>query len=133
MRHVGRRGDPKDIASQDQLGDFTIIYPNGGSAVSPANVTANSRYVSPNPFPGFAVICILELFYLGEWGAPGFAYAGGGYGALASQFGANIVTQTGGLAVLGGSNNTGNPFNTTVNPTALPCRVKVWKAKGAIA
>src|SRR5690606_10026006 len=35
--------------------DFAIIYPNGGSAGSPANVTLNSRYVESNPFPGHSV------------------------------------------------------------------------------
>lgn len=31
--------------------DFTIIYPNGGSSSSPANVSINTRYVESNPFP----------------------------------------------------------------------------------
>lgn len=48
--------------------DFTIIYPNGGTAASPATIAANSRYVESNPFPGYYVACTIEALYNSQWG-----------------------------------------------------------------
>lgn len=120
------------LAVVDANTGFTIIYPNGGTQASPANVAINSRYVLANPFPGFHVICVAELLIGGTWGETGWAYTGGGYGTKASQSSSEgIVVQTGGVALVGSANNSGGIFPSTVSaPT--PCRVKVWKLKGGI-
>jgi microcystin-dependent protein len=108
--------------------DFTIIYPNGGSEASPANVTNNSRYVENNPFPGYYVKCEAEILINNQWGISGYIYSAGGYGTKASQFDGDIVIQTGGTAVATKSANSGAPFpNFDSVPTSAPCRVKVWK------
>lgn len=117
---------------------FTIIYPNGGTAASPANIAVNSRYVSANPFPGYRVFCQLELRIGGVWGSPGgnLAVQGGGaeyYGCLSMQFNDDtIVTQTAITYLL--SNNPGaslHPFTAPGAVTSAPARIKVWKIKGA--
>lgn len=125
----------KDWVNQ-QIG-FTIIYPNGGSATAPANVAINSRYVMPNPFPGFQVLCIAEIQVGGVWGESGWAYsssAAGGYGVQASQSSTEgIVARTGSLSVGSTGADTGGTFTiATAIVTPVPCRIKVWKLKGAI-
>lgn len=136
----------KKLVDEDQLGvvdakvqaldaatGFTIIYPNGGTAAAPANVAINTRYVLPNPFPGFEVICEVEIDIGLGWGAPCFVYRGsGGYGVKAKMLGKNsIVVQTGSAALADEGQYSGNPFGVggaRVSPA--PCRVKVWKSKG---
>ena len=113
--------------------DYTIIYPNGGSEGNPATVTANTRYVESNPFPGYIVSCIVEVLFNDEWGDPGIYNNSNGSAMAYRGIGAHqldddsIVIQTLMNSVLGDSNFAGNPFNTTSTPTSLPCRVKVWK------
>lgn len=123
----------------DQQVGFAIIYPNGGTAASPASVAANSRYVSGNPFPGSHVLCELEVLYNGVWQSPGFS--GSGYqqflshGANASMYGAGeIIVQTGINSVVAYSAITGGGggIGSGVFVTSAPCRVKVWKSKGVI-
>ncbi|MDH0049626.1 hypothetical protein [Comamonas terrigena] len=123
----------------DQQVGFAIIYPNGGTAASPASVAANSRYVSGNPFPGTHVLCELEILYNGVWQSPGFS--GSGYqqflshGAQASMYGAGeIIVQTGINSVVAYSAITGGGggIGSGVFVTSAPCRVKVWKSKGVI-
>lgn len=123
----------------DQQIGFAIIYPNGGTAASPASIAANSRYVSGNPFPGSHVLCELEVLYSGVWQSPGFS--GSGYqqflshGAQASMYGAGeIIVQTGINSVVAYSAITGGGggIGSGVFVTSAPCRVKVWKSKGAI-
>lgn len=119
-------------ALDNELG-FIIIYPNGGTEAAPANVSINSRYVMSNPFPGYEVLCLTELFVDGKWGATGYAYSttSGGFLTIATQLGDEIIVQTGGGGLMTQSNASGNPFNKTTNLTAAtPCRVKVWKVKG---
>ncbi|MFZ7321229.1 hypothetical protein [Comamonas jiangduensis] len=111
---------------------FTIIYPNGGSAAAPATVDIDSRYVMPNPFPGFQVVCVAELFSNGTWGETGWAYFSGGYGTKASQSSAEgIVVQTGTIALTAIGTHAGGIFPYQVT-TPTPCRVKVWKLKGGV-
>jgi len=114
----------------DQLIGFTILSPNGGA------VAVNSRYVMANPFPGFHVLCIAEVQVSGVWGETGWIYAAGGYGVKASQSSAEgIVVRTGGVALLAGGTgaDAGGTFNFAGAVTVpLPCRVKVWKLKGAV-
>jgi len=111
---------------------FAIIYPNGGSAASPANITINTRYVVSNPFPGRHVICQLELYDKGEWSIVSFTQLPtvGGIGAVAAQFGDsdNIVIQTGSNSLFGSAAGTGNLFTSpTSATTSAPCRIKVWR------
>lgn len=123
----------------DQQIGFAIIYPNGGTAASPASVAANSRYVSGNPFPNSHVLCEVEVLYGGVWQSPGFS--GSGYqqflshGTQASMYGAGeIIVQTGINSVIGYSALTGGSggVGAGVFATSAPCRVKVWKSKGSI-
>lgn len=119
---------------------FTIIYPNGGSAGSPANVASNTRYVMTNPFPGHHLICIAELRSpAGVWAEAGFqtnVTNGTGIGTRAGVVEDQVVVQTGSGGVASVSANTmglhGASWPTGVISSA-PCRVKVWKVKGAIA
>lgn len=136
-------GDTSQLAAQlgivdtkvqglDAATGFTIIYPNGGTAAAPANVAVNSRYVSPNPFPGHHVICIAEVLYAGAWADSGWLWTStGGQGVKSSWFSDSIVTQTGRVGLLNVPQDIGtpNPSGTFVS-TQLPCRVKVWKLKG---
>ena len=120
------------------LADFTIIYPNGGTQAAPANATANSRYVTANPFLGYRVMCVFQVLYGGNWGNSGLAtwYSSGfeSYGGKAEQLGdSSIVVQIGTGGVLMGSVAIPcHPFGTISNQAALPCRVLVWKLKGAV-
>lgn len=125
--------------SLDSAISFTIIYPNGGTAAAPANITINTRYVSPNPFPGYRVLCQLELRIGGVWGSPGgnLAVQGAGaeyYGCLSTQFNDDtIITQTANTYLL--TNNPGaslHPFPAPGAVTTAPARVKVWRIKGQI-
>lgn len=114
---------------------FAIIYPNGGTAAAPANVSINTRYVMTNPFPGSNVIVSAEILTGGAWGPAGFIYAAGGIGVAAHHYGYpstdSIVITTGGIGLLSTGFNSGSPHTTAVNVTTpLPCRVKVWKVKG---
>lgn len=127
------------VQTLDASTGFTIIYPNGGSAASPANVAVNSRYVMANPFPNRHVLCVAELYINNEWGEVGFAFSSsgsiGGFGVKASALGLNsIVVQTGSVGLTTNSAYTGNPFNLTSGAitVATKCRVKVWELKGGI-
>jgi len=122
-----------DIDSQ--IG-FSIIYPNGGSAASPANVSINTRYVESNPFPGFNVMCQVELRIGGRWYVPGWYSDNSGgsraYGVQANYDGTEFVVQTGVTALATHGRFSGGTYAGSDVTTATPCRVKVWKAKGAI-
>lgn len=127
-----------DAAQQalDANTGFTIIYPNGGSAATPANVAVNTRYVMDNPFPGFHVITEAEILVNGVWGATGFIYPpSGGMGVAAHPYTNSttdkIVVTTGSAALCSIGANTGSPHLLGANiTTPTPCRVKVWKLKG---
>lgn len=111
--------------------DFTIIYPNGGTKENPANITVNSRYVEPNPFEGYYVHCVAEVFYNGQWGAaPNDSNAGsGGYGlgVMAYNYDNSVVVQVACSGLISTSNIASNPFGFVGTITTAPCRVKVWK------
>ncbi|MFY3630846.1 phage tail protein [Achromobacter xylosoxidans] len=117
---------------------FAMVYPNGGSAAAPANITVNSRYVVANPFPGYRVLCQLELRVSGKWGSPGSFVAnsaGNYFGCFASQFDdGDIVVQTA-VNYLTSDNPaaTGHAFLPTPSSlTTAPARVKVWRIKGQV-
>lgn len=123
------------IAQLESDSDFTIIYPNGGSAAAPSQVSINSRYVLANPFPGFSVICqaevlIGERWYVSGWYTDVSAGSGRSYGVRASYDGTELVVQTGRIATATSGSFSGGTYtgNDVTSPT--PCRVKVWKLKG---
>nr|WP_256581942.1 phage tail protein [Pseudomonas sp. S09G 359] len=119
---------------------FTVLYPNGGTAASPAAIGANQRYVVTNPFPGFHVFVKVDVLWNGIWSDPGWGdnagSAGNSYGTRVSQFfgTGDIAVQTGINAVMlatsaqagGGHGATGGALIASAQ-----CRLKVWKLKGA--
>lgn len=116
--------------------DFTIIYPNGGSEASPATIAGNSRYVESNPFPGFMVMATVEIFAGGEWFDPGVMQLSGttSYGAKASQLNdGEIVVRTNPSGLMNNPAHSGAASTVSTLVSSAPCRVKVWKVKGAIA
>lgn len=120
--------------------EFTYVYPNGGTATAPANAGTGARYVVNSPYPGFQILPIAEIQYGGEWAETGYAgNVGSGsscWGTKASTNAAgNIVVQTCQSGVMYGlSALTGGGHGTATNAgvAAAPCRVKVFKLKGAI-
>lgn len=112
-----------------------ILYPNGGSEVSPANVSQGSRYTIANPFgSGVKVFCVAEILVNGEWGTSGWVNgSASGYGVKASQRdNGSIIVTVGGAGTYTGSSYGGGSINITGNATftaAVPCRVKAWRIK----
>jgi len=129
-----------DLAALDGKIDFTFIYP-GGTEAAPGTAIANSRYVVPNPYPGFPVFCIAETkASSGAWFNPGWANTmvnnlGEGFGMRASQLSTGeVVVQTGSLAIAASgpiSGGGGGSFSPSM--TTGPLRVRVWKIKGALS
>ena len=120
------------MVTEKTLSDrFAIIYPNGGSEASPANITINQRYVMDNPFPGRYVACVPEVLFNGHWGVAGWESKSDGtyYGVAAGQFNDDIIfVQTAYNYVLGAGSRSGNGFGDVSSlSTTLPCRVKVWR------
>jgi microcystin-dependent protein len=109
--------------------DFTIIYPNGGSEASPANVTTNSRYVESNPFPGYYVTAIPEIFFNNDW-LPITSFYSIGTGSQSYGMGCQTSSTLVGISTGASSITGGNAQSFNVpseNITSAPCRVKVWK------
>jgi hypothetical protein len=134
-------GKIRQLPAADEIAgtpaDFTIIYPNGGSAASPANISANMRYVADNPFPGCDVICEVQIKSGSEWYSPGWytTYSGRAYssGTKAGQQGSgNIVITTGVDHVMAAGNVSGAGLAGTATLASAPCRVKVWKVKAGV-
>ncbi|MFY2060148.1 phage tail protein [Achromobacter xylosoxidans] len=118
---------------------FAMVYPNGGSAAAPANITVNSRYVVANPFPGYRVLCQLEIRANGKWGSPGGGFivntTGQIMGCYASQYDdGDIVVQTAVTYLTSDSPAaTGHPFQPNLSSfTTAPARVKVWRIRGQV-
>lgn len=109
---------------------FAIIYPNGGTEASPANVTTSSRYVEANPFPGYIVTCIAEIQFNGQWGAAGkYTDNMDRIGVSANQLDNDtIILQTSISYLTINSRYTLNPFGISNDSvSSAPCRIKVWK------
>lgn len=111
--------------------NFTIIYPNGGSASKPASVSTNKRYVENNPFPGYMVMCYPQINVNNQWGYSGW-YEGDSYGAMGVKAHLllpddKVIVQTGLSYCLAPSYGGGNPFGNTNNLSSAPCRVLVYK------
>ena len=114
-------------------GNFIIIYPNGGSKESPANIELNSFYVERNPFPGYQVYCLPEIYYQNEWISILMPAGNQGSGSCAWGILAtndnnnfnniNIRRLNTGFAVFGVYALQDAPDIRT----ACPCRIKVWK------
>lgn len=117
----------------ESLPKFVIIYPNGGSEASPADVQKQQRYVMPNPFKGHHVNCMAEILVDGKWGWPGLYFGrlpsdGVSYscGAQASQLEDDIVLVTGSYLIMDVSTLSLTPHQTEALSSA-PCRIKVWR------
>lgn len=118
-----------------QIG-FAIIYPNSGTEAAPAYVSAGTRYVMPNPFPGYHVLCEPEVRISGTgWFKPGWtsntviAYgvsAGMAAGVSDTPY---IAVQTGTHGVAGNAAVIGGTVDVATQTTAQ-CRVKVRKIRG---
>ncbi|EOI6585124.1 phage tail protein [Yersinia enterocolitica] len=112
---------------------FVILYPEGTEA-APSTLGVNQRKTIANPFPGRRIAVVLEVLYMGNWGATTWLYNGStalSSGALAHAFGptssdSNIIVQTGSQTVYTVSSADGNPFGivTGSSPTA-PFRIRV--------
>ncbi|CAB3870070.1 phage tail protein [Achromobacter deleyi] len=115
---------------------FTIIYPNGGTAASPAPVSPNSRYVMANPFLGSHVICVAQIRFSDGWCETGWysdfvGSASRAVGTKATQLGDSIVVTTGVSDIASPWNLTGTgATGARVNP--VQSRVLVWKSKGGV-
>jgi hypothetical protein len=117
--------------------DFAIIYPNGGSEASPANVTVNSSYIESSPFPGYYVYCLPELYLQNQWlpilstcGNQGTGNVTWGIlasGAFDDSNTINIRTMTTGLILRGCTTYPNDSDPALGSVTTAPCRVKVWK------
>ena len=128
-----------DAKMSSALADFAIIYPNGGSASTPASIATNARYITDNPFPGFHVLTQIEILVGSVWSDPGWdgntGTGGNTYGTIAAQAlpSGKIIVQTGAGGLMANSNLTGSGHGWTGGTVATaPCRVKVWKVRGAI-
>ena len=121
--------------SADVNNSFTVIYPNNGTAATPATVSINSRYVCTNPFPGHYVQCKAEIKYNGKWCETGWTTttsSGFSDGVKATQLlpDDNIIVQSGVNQFALGSAYSGNGFGTgttILGNSPVPCRVLVWK------
>lgn len=110
--------------------NFTIIYPNGGTASKPADITTNKRYVEENPFPGYYVHCVAQLNISNEWGISGWIYTSNySYGVCASQLlpDDKIIIRTGKTYLCTRSDNAGGTFENIPDVASAPCRVLVYK------
>lgn len=113
---------------------YAIVYPNGGSAASPANVSANLAYSTPSPFPGFNVMCEAQVLYGGVWSAAGwYTNNVGAMGVVAHQKGNEIFAIVGQTGTIPRGTIGGNAFGNSGADitTPVPCRVLCRKVKGA--
>jgi len=95
----------------------------------------NNRYVIDNPFGNAnyeGCIVRAELFYNSIWSEAFFVYIAGGQGTNGFSNAEGIVVQTGSVAVLNVSANSGGGHGTTASSVAsAPCRVIVTYIGGA--
>lgn len=106
---------------------FAIVYPNGGTESSPATITIDTHYDIDNPFPGYYVYCMAQVYFNGKWGETGWIYNNGGYGTFAGQILPEdvIYVQTGAKAVVTLGKDAGNGMQTGQVVTSAPCRILV--------
>ena len=120
--------------SADVNNSFAVIYPNSGTAASPATITVNSRYIETNPFPGYNVICQVQCLVNSKWVDIDWTggYTGGasyGCGARAALYDGNIILQTGSYSsLISNSNLAGNALgNNSLSIVSAPARILVRK------
>lgn len=111
--------------------NFTIIYPNGGTASNPARITTNKRYVEDNPFPGYYVLCITQIQVNDKWGEITWIYTSDSVGVKASQLlpDDKIIVQTGTNSLKSFSTNSGDPFGDSNKITSANCRIIIHKLR----
>ncbi len=106
--------------------ESTWLYPNGGTAATPGNITTNQRFTLASPWPGYKVKCIVEVLSSGAWGMAGWCswYNGGMYavGVSATQSGDTIIVQSGNYGVCNAGNISGGSFTSSF-AGPVPCRV----------
>ncbi|HHH1141510.1 phage tail protein [Yersinia enterocolitica] len=112
---------------------FVILYPEGTEA-APATLGINQRKTIANPFPGRRISVVLEVLYLGNWGATTWLYNSStalSSGALAHALGVtakddNIIVQTAVQTLYTVSAYDGNPFGIPTGSSATaPFRIRV--------
>lgn len=117
---------------------FTIIYPNNGTAESPANITINSKYIFDNPFSDYQINCKAEIFLGGVWFTQKFVafYNGSDYyssGFFCEPYKDKIVLITGSYYLTLSDNNDyiyrvyPSIHNLNISATTAPARIKIWK------
>lgn len=118
-------------ALDDQLG-FAIVPINSGN-----NIAVASTYVVDNPFPGHSVFTEVQLFVSGKWvrswsQSSGASYYGTNGGVAGDEI--RVASQTLGVAYFaaGGLQTVTAYAGTAGIVPPCPCRVLVWKLKGAI-
>lgn len=111
--------------SADVNNSFAVIYPNSGTAATPATIAVNSRYVETNPFSGYNVDCQVQCLISGKWVnvdwtgtfTAGLSY---GCGARAALYDGNIILQTGSYSsLIANSNLAGNALGN--NSLSIVC------------
>lgn len=139
-------------------GDITVMLPDGSTFTGPSwnkiaellnninsklgyalvdfgTVGVYSRYVRANPFGNSTpVICQVEIYFNGKWGAPGWVswYSNptmNAYGLTGGMvLGEGLVVQTARSYLEDASYNVGSLLGTTAGSvTSVPCRMHVWK------
>ncbi|HGA2239954.1 TPA: hypothetical protein ACIRVD_001563 [Enterobacter roggenkampii] len=125
-------------ASRGNLSVYSIAEINsklGYALVDFGTVGVNARYVQANPFGNSTpVICQVEIYFNGKWGAPGWVswYENSimnAYGLRGGMvLGEGLVVQTARSYLESTSNNLGSLLGTTTGGiTSVPCRMHVWK------
>lgn len=116
---------------------FAYVYPNGGSAAAPAEISVNSRYVDVNPFGSNPVICVPQLMVAGVWETVALTSPGvqtsATCGVMAAGRGAELVTRSGNAALVAANVTYGlgtYPVQPASNITKTQCRVQVWRVNG---
>ena len=124
---------------QNQIADsnnFAIVYPNGGTKESPANITALSHYVENNPFDGYYIYLEPQVQFNNNWIKSVWNSNWGSgaecQGVTASQINNEIHIVTGKTILyedIAGPITTGQwiPNTDGIRYTELPCRVLVYK------
>lgn len=111
--------------------NFTIIYPNGGTKESPADVTLNKVYIENNPFSGYYADCKVQIYSSEKniWLEQPIWWSNGSYGvnAYLESSTDKIYISTGNVALIYKYANGGSGITLSSNITTAPCRVLVYK------
>lgn len=117
--------------------DFAVIYPVDDPTYLPV-IYANTRLIVDNPFPGYALLVVVEIYSGDEWGDPGWftAYlpnSGDDYRGVR----AHHLLESDKIVVQAGENGTqypgylsGGALGDDIQAeTSAAFRLKVWKIK----